>query len=211
MPLISSEAVIISKTKMENNFCMSAIDLNSLKNLRLMVQGLNYFPPSGNLEIGTILKVKYEHKRKINIPHTEDVIVEDYQTSGKIENLRDFIIQKKLITWQGDINNVFDGLLKWSKNGSGYIPESGPFPSVSVGFWLPHNPLVKFKNFKGVYYRILNHKRYYVNKKIKYVGVEFPIEELTGQIIRLSLSRLFPKEPNEYIFRGYYLQLSGWF
>lgn len=122
--------------------------------------------------------------------------------------LRNFLLNRNLLIWQGSILNLYNGLLQWTTQGSGYFKNQNNFPPNSVGFWIPEYNLT-YEN-ENEYYHYPDPVR-----KIKYVGVVEPLEEIpAGTLIRVSLAKWWP-DPNDqqkqHIPRGCYLQLSAWY
>ena len=121
-----------------------------------------------------------------------------------------YLRQKNVIDWNGHINNVFGGLLRWTNSGSGYVPFGGQMPNKSVGFWVADHDLIRVTFDSKTRFRYPNGNNY---RNISYVGYQDTIATIpTGTILRVSLSRIFPPENSTIQApRGYYLQLSGWY
>ncbi|MBX2907233.1 MAG: hypothetical protein KF744_14405 [Taibaiella sp.] len=208
-----SQVLIVSKTQMFSGICVGGLQLDNNRSVRLMSPGVhNYQPINTPFNIGEIWEIEFHNHPTIENPHVEDVIVDSSRLIQTNINVGDLILQRNLINYRGAITNVFGGTLKWTKNGSGYIPQNGPFPDRSVGFWISdHDINLHDSHDKHKY----GYPVSYGYQDLSYVGLQQPVPYIAaGTIIRVSLSRLFPKpgQPNPHNTPyGYYLQLSGWY
>ena len=99
---------------------------------------------------------------------------------------------------------MFDGLVAFTNNGSGYISESTGLPGRSTGFWIPDAPLIR------------DDRRYIYNdglldRRLTFVGVTQPIDViLQGSLVRVSLARWWYRRNADPDFEERcYVQLSG--
>jgi len=91
-------------------------------------------------------------------------------------------------------------------HGTAYVPEAGPLPTRSTGYWLPDDHLDLYYSFDKPRYRWRGEGAL---NGVRYVGVPEPTLTIpAGSLVRLSLSHPYapPGLPS-----GFWLQLSGWF
>lgn len=198
------EVLIVSKTHMSNSACVGGFVLSDNTYVRLLNPGSRNQAPDTGFEIGQVWDLDFIVKNPLIPPHIEDVIVRQKEFVKVVENLAAIIKNRKLINWEGSIENVFDGLLQWTGAGSGYIDPNGALPAHSVGFWTSDMDLIRH-NYMGTRYNYPDNKVY---RSLKFVGYQEPVETIpAGTIIRLSLTRSFTGNETN----GYWLQLSGWY
>ena len=200
--------LIVSKTQMGGNTCcVGGLSLVDNKSVRLMRPGKRYQPNNTNYQIGQIWEIQFEKENKIKPPHVENIIVKKEKFLSNEHNIKDYLL-KNIIPWRGDIKNIFDGLLKFTNSGKGYISHEIEIPRFSTGYWLPDKPLnYKFdEERKRVYY---SYSFFY---KIKYVGYEEPINTIPANaLIRVSLATWWIPPDSPDMEERCYLQLSGWY
>lgn len=207
------EVLIVSKTYMASAFCVGGLVLENDRYVRLLNEGIVNQPlwDEPGFEIGDIWDIDFDDSPILHPPHIEDVIISNKTFLRKIADVSGFLTIRQVIDWSGHIDNVFDGLLNWTSNGTGYIPTEGELPKRSVGFWVADRNLYsRVFSQSRIKYRYPNDANY---RNITYVGTQETIAQIpAGTMIRVSLSRLFPSEDSKLtIPRGYYLQLSGWY
>lgn len=149
-------------------------------------------------------------ERQNNIPpHVEDVIVLKRERKGSLKDditIKDFIEKRQIPIWRGHPDNLFDSLVQWTANGSGYIDKTGGIPNHSVGFWISDKDL-KRNEFQGVRYQYPSVIGW---RSIKYKGLEESVEIIpAGTLIRVSLARWHTFNEGEE--PKCWLQLSGWY
>jgi hypothetical protein len=206
------EVLIVAKTHMSTMACVGALVLENNRFIRLLNPGNYNQPGDTDLKVADVYKIECVNRAHIIPPHVEDVIVMSREFVRRIDSISTILTERNIINWTGHIDELFGGNLKWTGSGTGYIPESGPLPIQSVGFWrTPVNLIrVEFNNGAKVRYRFPNGSNY---RNISYVGYQETLPTIpAGTIIRVSLSRLFPREgANIDSPRGFYLQMSGWY
>jgi ATP-dependent DNA helicase RecQ len=204
------EVLIVSKTHMSQSSCVGGLVLNTNRYVRLLNPGNYNQPIDTGFNVGEIYEINFTNRQDLHAPHIEDVIISSKTFLRRIENMSAFLNNLNLIDWSGPIDNVFDGKLRFTSSGTGYIPVEGPLPSKSVGFWIADKDLIRVCFENKVRFRYPNGTNY---RNISYVGYQDTIVTIpAGTILRLSLSRMFPPQNSEInIPRGYYLQLSGWY
>ena len=206
------EVLIVAKTHMSTMACVGALVLENNRFIRLLNPGNYNQPGDTDLKVGDVYNIECVNRAHIIPPHVEDVIVMSREFVRRIDSISTLLNERNIINWAGHIDELFGGNLKWTGSGTGYIPEAGPLPIQSVGFWLtPVNLIrVEFNNGAKVRYRFPNGSNY---RNISYVGYQETLPTIpAGTIIRVSLSRLFTREgANIDSPRGFYLQMSGWY
>lgn len=206
------EVLIVAKTHMASMACVGALVLEDNRFIRLLSPGNYNQPGHTDMEVGNVYNIECTNRTNIIPPHVEDVIVLSREFVRKIHSVSSLLDERKIINWQGHIDELFGGNLKWTGSGTGYIPEAGPLPIQSVGFWRTPATLIRveFDNGNKVRYRFPNGSTY---RNISYVGYQDTLPTIpSGTIIRVSLSRIFPKEGADIQApRGFYLQMSGWY
>ena len=206
------EVLIVAKTHMSSMACVGGLVLSNNQFIRLLNPGNYNQPGDTDLKVGDVHDINFIIRSQLFPPHIEDVIVQSRTFIRRIENLSQLLTERGIINWNGHIDELFGGNLLWTSSGTGYIPQEGPLPNQSVGFWRTPKKLIKveFDNGNKIRYRFPNGQSY---RNISYVGYQETIPEIPeGTIIRVSLSRLFPRDgANINTPKGFYLQMSGWY
>jgi len=196
---------------MKTASCVGALYTMDGRYLRLL-DGNGYNQPSENdLEVGQIWDIEFNESHHLTPPHIEDVLV----TSRRLISGRDpsrtmleIVEEIGVPIWEGNPENLFDGLLNWTENGSGFINKNNGISAHSVGFWLPDRKLTHslyYKKDRYSYHGTMN--RWY---NITYVGYEKPIGIIPeGTLVRVSLARWWDR--NGETEDRCSLQLSGWY
>ncbi|GIQ57951.1 hypothetical protein Flavo103_10870 [Flavobacterium collinsii] len=196
------EVLIVSKTKLGENFCMGGIELKTNKYIRLLDQYGRYQPLNTPFRVGQVWDMDYVESPG-KPPHIEDVKVSRYLYVTSVD-ANQYIINNCKI-WQGDLTVLYDSKLKW-ENGSGYLNDPNNLPDNSVGFWQSDKDLVLEYGYYVYNYNTI-FKR---NKRVRYKGVDEPISVIKANtLIRVSLAKWWMKDQNTE--SRCYLQLSGWY
>src|SRR5690625_2500749 len=193
------EVLILSKTKYgQSQYCIGGITLTNFKFIRLLNPGGFYQPIDTDLNIGDVWDISYSPSANTKPPHNEDVIVNSKRFIKHIYDLKTYIKSIGVKIWRGSVYNVFDGNLKWTGSGSGYLSENqSNLPNNSVGFWIPDEDLT----YNNGYYHI-------AGKKINYKGATNAKPIIPkGSLVRLSLAKWWC--PDDFYESRCYLQLSG--
>jgi hypothetical protein len=142
-------------------------------------------------------------KRSARKPHVEDVYVMAQRCLQPVSDLRALVLSK-LTPWQGHPSALYGGAVHSTQAGSAYVPEHGPLPSCSTGYWQPDRPLRARSGQSGTRFEYSEDTRRW---RIKWVGTASPPGDIdAGSLVRVSLSRLFSRED---VPSGYYVQISG--
>ena len=200
--------LILSKTHMNNGSCVGGITFEG-RYVRLLDENGNNQPVNTDFSPKQVWNIEFKEPANTTAPHIEDIIVLNKQQKETLNNkilIKDFLLEKEITIWRGNPNELFDRLIRFTPNGSGYIDKNG-IPKHSVGFWICDKDLKKQIEFSKAYF-------YYSNpnniRKIKYKGFEEPVDIIpTGTLIRVSLARW--KSFNENEEPKCWLQLSGWY
>lgn len=198
------KVLITSRTKWGTKYCIGGLEIKTGDYVRLMTTTGDYQPYTCRFHIGQIWKLKYtRHPDKP--PHIEDVRINSSVYVKDIHNINDYIL-KNCVIWKGDYNQLYDGHLRWTWKGAGFIGNPKKLPSNSVGFWISDKDLIwdgkkyytyKTGNFGGA------------NKIFSYRGEIPPIKIIpAGTLIRVSLAKWLP---SKYVEDRCYAQLSGWY
>jgi len=198
------EVLILSKTHVGANACVGGIVIENLLPVRLH-NGINtYQPGNTEFEIGQIWDLDFNN-RPDSPPHVEDVIILNRRFVRTVDNIRNFILDRCII-WRGGPHVLFNEMVKWTGNGSGFI-NADNIPPNSVGFWISDRDLA----FENSYYSYPPPTRFHTRKRLSYVGFTEPVGVIqAGTLIRVSLAKWWrPKDAN--VENRCYVQLSGWY
>ena len=204
--MISMRVLIVSQTNMAGAYCIGGLLRDTNENVRLMEKGgVNpYLTTPYN--IGQIWELEFTKRNKMTPPHVEDIIVHQGTYLGRAKDFKGTLLDRVKV-WRGNPNNLFDGMIRFNRGGSGYVSHQAGLPKQSVGFWLTSKPLYKFM---GRYDRRRYRSGDY-STKITYVGTAKPIDVIpTNTLLRVSLSRWWKPDSSDTEERCY-LQLSGWY
>jgi hypothetical protein len=198
------KVLIVAKTHMPGAFCVGGLARDTNHNIRLLeADGLN--PPiDTKYEVGTVWELDFRPCEEIWPPHVEDVNVQRKAYLGRVSNIRTTLLERVRV-WEGGPETLFEGYLKFSEAGSGYLAAEGPLPSQSVGFWLTNEAFIR-RDYQDKTRYMLRHQQL----KVTYVGVAPPLEVIpAGTLLRVSLARWW--RPKAELEARCYLQLSGWY
>ncbi len=203
------EVLITSKTHKGKAACVGGLVLEDNKFVRLLRPGNWDQLANTDFKIGEVWDIYFEKRYRTEPPHIEDVIVYTKKRVGKVDNFTDFILSAGINIYRGEPENIFDGLLKWTFHGSGFLNRSGELPSNSVGFWIPDKNLsLNNHHYLYQYQDFIKH-----TKRLPYVGFEEAVEVIpAGTLVRISLARWWkPEDAGDEMEERCYLQLSGWY
>jgi len=194
---------------MSNAICVGGLVIENNRYVRLLNPGNYNQPRDTNFSVGEIWNIDFEDRNNVIPPHIEDVIIlnKKFFCNLDVDYVGDFLTRKNLIDWNGHIDNLFEGKIKWTNRGSGYINKEN-VPKQSVGFWISDKELTKKEIFNNIRYNYTNSNGW---RSLKFVGIGSPIDIIpVGTILRVSLARWWKQEGNTEEERCY-LQLSGWY
>ncbi len=200
--------LILGRTKMGNSpkRCIGGIAHNG-KSVRLMRGADTYWDTSAPFQIGQIWDITYTPAESTIAPHTENVMVSQYQMAGNQSNLRAHLLAR-VEPWRGSINQIFGGMLGYTKDNNGFICQRLGVPGQSTWFWIPDRDLILRGDGKHYDYR-----EGYLPRGLSYVGEPAALPAIpAGTLIRVSLATWWKqKEAAPDFEERCYLQLSGWF
>ena len=205
------DVFIVSKTKMKNLVCVGAVSQDG-RYVRMLTENGRNQDKDTQFDIGDVWAIEHKERENIIPPHIEDVLVGNMTykfTTPTIEKMVLFLEKRlKIKIINGGLSQLYDGLLRWTNGGSGYISKRVGVPSNSVGFWVLDKDLTRTE-FKGkIKYEYPNSLGY---KRITYVGTQESIDVIPeGTLVRVSLARWWSPQ-NSNIEERCYLQLSGWY
>ncbi len=209
-------AVIVAKTHMNRMACVGALELGTNKGIRLLQSNCSNQPGDTEFDVGQIWDLDYRPRPDVRPPHVEDVLVYKKQQVGEEPHLRAFLLER-VQPWRGAPKQTFEGLVRPTYEGSGYINEIMGVPSMSTGFWIPDQPLTLTTGSENrlyyEYHGTFNRKpaKTHEVRFLRYVGYAPPANYVPGgTLVRLSLARWWRQEGSELEERCY-LQMSGFY
>jgi hypothetical protein len=200
------KTLIVSKTHMQNAACIGGVLIDTNRSVRLLQLNGHNHPSDTDLKIGQIYEIEYQERVDKTPPHIEDVLVKQRTLIGEQKNLKNYLISR-VKPWKGRIENLFDGFIRFTQKGHGFISVISGIPKVSTGYWLSDKPLILDESESPK----IRYK--YDYRSITYVGYETPIATIpVGSLIRVSLARWWkPSDSDDDLEKRCYLQLSGWY
>ncbi|GET25658.1 hypothetical protein [Prolixibacter sp. NT017] len=202
--------LILSKTRMNHHqVCVGGLTMEG-RYVRLLDKNGHNQPEDIDFEPRQAWEIEYSPRTNNTPPHVEDVIVQNRISKGRLKNsitIKDFIEKRNIPIWRGHPDNLFDRLIQWTENGSGYIDKRGGIPDHSVGFWISDKDLWRHREFDSIryFYPSSNGRR-----KIKFKGFEGAVKIIpAGTLLRVSLARWVSFGAGESL--KCWLQLSGWY
>lgn len=206
---MKDRVLILSKTHMNGQVCVGGILTKNGKYVRVLDKDGHNQPEDTSLNVGQIWEIDFSNKLACTPPHVEDVLIQGSQLQGNLDagiKLSEYLLKTlKVKVWRGAPDKLFDGLIKWTSSGSGYIDKSS-IPSNSVGFWISDKELSRH-DYNGVRY---NYHSMLGWRNIKFVGFQTPVQHISaGILMRVSLARWWRKDAQSE--ECCYLQLSGWY
>jgi hypothetical protein len=200
--------LIVSKTRMGRMACVGGLTLDGSQSLRLLQSNAFNQPQDTPYEVGDVWDLNFRPRSDVIAPHVEDVLVDSARKIGTQANMGAHLLSK-IQPWQGGPEELFEGLIRLTANGSGYIGRRGNLPKESVGFWILSNDLCRMDQKGKTRYKCAGRGR---DVRITYVGFETPVDVLPqGTLSRVSLARWWWPEDAPDMEERCYLQLSGWF
>lgn len=204
------DVLIVSKTRMAHHSCVGGILIQNGRFVRLLDVNGNNQPANSNLEIRDVWEIDFENRQNVVPPHVEDILVREFKNKRQLKSnltMLDVLKMLNIKYWEGRIDNIFDGYLNWTVNGSGYISKD-LIPEHSVGFWLTDKELTMYKEYEKIRY---HYDEINDSRKITYVGFDEPVNIIpAGTLLRVSLARWWSPSDSDVEERCY-LQLSGWY
>lgn len=200
--------LIVARTKMYGaKVCVGALS-DQGEYLRLMNRSCES-DQAGNVpyRIGQWWQIDCNACGEQKPPHVEDVSVTSAQKIGEEEDLSGYLLSNTS-PWEGTMDLLFDGKIRFTMNGGGYI-SSADIPDRATGFWIPTEPLrldTDDRDKRGYYEQF--------NRHLSYVGTSDELLEVIepGTLVRVSLARWWrPPNADPTFEERCYAQLSGWY
>jgi len=198
--------VVVAGTRMHGGtVCIGALSDRG-ESLRLMTGNCGYHPTDCRYRVGEAWDVAVRACPDLQAPHLDDVAVLEARYLGMENELPAFILGR-VTPWRGSIHVLFDGLIEFTTNGSGYISESTGLPRSSTGFWFPDH---------GLIFRAQPRPAYYAGdgfRYLSYVGTAAAVPVIrAGTLVRVSLAKRWRPPDADFSFEyRCYAQLSGWY
>ncbi len=201
-------AVVVAKTRMRNNICVGAVDVENGRSIRLVPRERPEYHSwrSFDAPIGAVVALRCARPEWVEPPHVEDALVDQLKTVDRIDDLSEWI-RNHCDVWTGDRSCMFGGAIRFTSRGKAFVQRGDPLPSGSVGFWeLPADMAIQGGKEKA---------RYVMGDRspvdVPYVGLNEPIPVIpAGTLLRVSLSRWW-RPDDASMPESCWLQLSGFF
>jgi len=202
-----SRVLIVSRTRMnKGRVCVGAHDLeDGFRSLRLLTPSGMNMPEDKPLAVGAIWDLDYNDHEDPDLPHVEDVHVTGGKRVDSIPagDLAEYLLER-IDPWTGSPETIFDGTVAATPSGRVYVPEDGPLPAQSTGYWLPDAEVLKRISFEKIRYLYMGTS---TTDEFTWAGTENPPEQIAaGTLVRVSLARWFNPSSAP---AGYYAQISG--
>lgn len=202
------KVLIVAKTHMLNAACVGGILANN-RSVRLLQLNGHNLPPDTDYQIGQIWEIEFQERQDTIPPHVEDILVLNRRMIGTHPDLRKYLTET-VSAWKGKIEHLYDNLIRFTQNGSGYISHRIGIPKVSTGYWLPDKPLICDTNQPKPKYKYESDTGN--DKFITYVGFGKPVAIIhPNTLVRVSLARWWKPDDAPTMEERCYLQLSGWY
>jgi hypothetical protein len=202
-----SRVLIVSRTRMnKGRVCVGGHDLDQdFRSIRLLTPSGMNMPEDKPLAVGAIWDLDYADLEDPDPPHVEDVNVSGGKRVDSVprDQLADYLVEH-IEPWRGSPEEIFDGTVAATPSGRVYVPEDGPLPTQSTGYWIPDAEVLKRISFDKVRYLYTGTS---TTDEFTWAGTEDPPEQIAaGTLVRVSLARWFNPSSAP---AGYYAQISG--
>lgn len=203
------DVLITSKTHMGNAACVGGLVLATNQFVRLLNEGNWNQYADTDLNVGDVWDIDFYERKDLVPPHVEDVIIRARGYKRSINDLSTFLQGLDVEIFNGHPNQIFNGKVRWTSKGSGYIGDRNNLPAHSVGFWICDKDLTLDDD--NEHYKYPEANPFLPQKRFKHVGFETKLKVIPqGTLLRISLARWWSPE-NVDINKRCYLQLSGWY
>lgn len=201
--------LILGKTRMREGICIGGYLVEQKRSVRLIPQGRHNNPLDDKHEIGDLWDIEFHRPAEIIAPHTEDIIVTKSTFVRRVPNLNSYIAEN-ISPYRGSLEGLYNGLIRFTSNGSGYISHDVGVTNYSTCFWQTNKRLYKDNEYYR-YYTSQYGSSYTKWVRFKFVGLQEQENVIeSGTLVRLSLARWWAPH-NADIEERCYVQLSGWF
>lgn len=203
-----TQVLVVCKTQMYKGLCLGGLVLDSNRKIRLLTpQGYNQ-PDNTPFAVGDIWECSLVPKSEMRKPHTEDMLVMRQRFLYPVLDMHEYLLARLKLR-QSHKSALFDGLVRYTGRGSGYISERTGVPDYAHAFWRPAFGLNLCQDERRIYYEYEepDWRKFW----LPYVGLDEPVEWIApGSLLHLSLARWWSPNDKE-VEKRCYLQLSGWF
>lgn len=200
------KVMIVGRTRMSGQSrCIGGVTEDG-EAIRLLTSGGQNWDTSAPFQIGQVWDLSFTRQIQLVNPHTEDVLIQSYEYLFTAPDARGVLAQVN--SWQGGIDQVFDGTLGYTGSNNGYVCQRLGVPPRSTGFWIPDKDLtLRADN------RHYDYPGFMRPKGLSYVGEPQAVPSIpAGTLVRVSLARWWkPEDAEGDLEERCYLQLSGWY
>ena len=203
--------LIVAKTRMGSGACIGAITEKG-ESVRLIPFNADpHDGANGEYEVGEIWEITAEPETSLIPPHNENIVVHKKSRLHVARDTKDLVSAVELLMppKSGDPQELYEGLLKTTSNGSLYIAVDGDIPPYSTTFWRPDQSLTRDTEEKRIRYRYPTENG---SCTLTFVGFQEPLETIpAGMLLRVSLAHRWRPKDQPDAEERHYAQLSGWF
>ncbi len=136
------KVLIVAKTHMAGAFCVGGLARDTNQNIRLLEPDGLHQPVDTEYEVGQVWDIEFTPHHDVVPPHVEDVLVHQSTYLGRVKNIKQTLLTRVKV-WSSGPENLFDGLIRFTENRSGYISAQTGIPDQSVGFWMTDRTLAR--------------------------------------------------------------------
>jgi len=202
------EILITSKTHKGKAACVGGLVLANNRLVRLLNPGNWDQYADTDFDIGDVWDIQFYNRQDVEPPHIEDIIIQSKQYLRQID-INNHLLNCGVTIFRGSPNQIFNGRLGWTGNGSGYLGNRENLPTNSVGFWISDRDLTLDEDGKHYNYHPVD--AFTSTKRFPYIGFAPKVNIIPqGTLMRISLARWWKPEDSDLSERCY-LQLSGWY
>jgi hypothetical protein len=200
------EVLIVGRTRMAGSArCIGGITGDGASIRLLRADGLQW-DASTAFQVGQVWDLTYTPASNRVPPHVEDVVVTNASYLRDLPDLSQRL-SNGIHPWRGGIDQIFDGLVRFTGNNNGYICHRVGVPACSTWFWVPDRELALRSDNRHYDYQA----DIGMSRGLAYVGEQPALARLTANtLVRVSLARWWSPHDADVEARCY-LQLSGWF
>ncbi|RMH17740.1 MAG: hypothetical protein D6696_14915 [Acidobacteria bacterium] len=201
--------LIVARTRMHGGHrCIGGIT-ETKQPVRLLRATGEHPDASSPARVGDVWELVFEKVDNVVPPHVENVRVLEARRVDRVAHL-DHHLRAFVRPWRGSIAKLFDGLVRFTANGNGYVCRRVGVPDHSTGFWIPDRDLVLRSDGRHLDYHHPNLND--LVRGLAYVGERKPPPRIAaGTLVRISLATWWKPEEAEDFEERCYLQLSEWY
>jgi hypothetical protein len=203
------EILITSKTHKGRSACVGGLVLSNNRLVRLLNPGNWDQYEDTDFDVGDVWDIQFYDRQGVVPPHIEDIIVQHKHYLRRIGDISNYVLECGVKIFRGSPDQIFNGNLEWTVNGSGFIGNKERLPPNSVGFWISDRDLILNEDFK--HYNYSSADAITFTKRLPFVGFDPRVNIIPqGTLMRISLARWWKPIDSDLCERCY-LQLSGWY